>query len=162
MKITFPDTLDTLNLQPDRLKKNDADSSHVLRPDDILYIVDELEHKIGANNSTDPDSMDYRISALEEQAAAHGATIAFQQSLIAAQQALTRALLHHSNKTSVTTTGTLIQFTVPMNADYVILGNCYNAAGELTGYVVSNQTPAGFTITPDEDGTFEWAAVQVS
>jgi hypothetical protein len=162
MKITFPESLDSLNLRPDRQMKNAAESSHAIRFEDILYMIDELEKKVGAHNSTDPASLECRVAALEVSSSAQTARTSLLQSAIAAVQSLIKAFSVRSNKTEVAAAGTYVQFSTSMNSTYVILGNCYNGSGELTGYVVSDQSSSGFTITPDQDGTFEWIAVQIN
>jgi hypothetical protein len=162
MKITFPESLDSLNLRPDRQARNAAESSHAVRFEDILYMIAELEKKVGANNSTDQASLECRVAALEASSLVQTARTSLLQSAIAAVQSLIKAFSVRSNKTEVTVTGTYVQLSTPMTSTYVILGSCYNSSGELTGYVVSDQSSSGFTITPDQDGTFEWIAVQIN
>lgn len=162
MKINFPDSLDKFNLRPDRLAKNSAESTPLIRMEDMLYAIDELEKKVGANDSTDSASLDSRVSALEDIAAVQSATVSVQRSAVAAVQGLMQALSFRSNKSAVAAAGTVIVFASPLKSDYLILGNCYNAAGELVGYVISDQSPGGFTVTPDQDGTFEWVAMQIN
>jgi hypothetical protein len=162
MKITFPESLDSLNLRPDRQAKNEAERSHAIRTDDILYIVDELEKKVGSNNSADPDSLDYRIAILEERSLAHDAVLALQRSAVAVLQSLVKALSFRSNKTDVAAAGTFVPFSSPLNSGYIIIGTCYNASGEMAGYVITDQSSSGFTVTPDQDGTLEWIAVQMN
>jgi hypothetical protein len=162
MKITFPESLDALNLRPDRQTKNEAESSHAIRADDILYMIDELEKKVGANNSADPSSFDFRIASLEERSSVQDALLALQKSAVAALQLLAKALSFRSNKTDVAAAGTFVSFRSPLNSGYIILGSCYNSSGEMAGYVITEQTSSGFTVTPDQDGTFEWIAIQIS
>jgi hypothetical protein len=162
MKITFPESLDSLNLRPDRQTKNEAESSHAIRSDDILYMIDELEKKVGANNSSDPSSLDFRMGVMEERSAAHDALLALQKTAVAALQSLLKALSFRSNKSDVAASGTFVPFRSPLNSEYIILGTCYNASGEMGGYVITDQSSSGFTVTPDQDGTFEWIAVQIS
>jgi len=162
MKINYPDSLDILNLRPDRNTRNSAESSPVIRPDDILYMIDELQKKVGANNSTDPASLESRVAALESKAEVQSASAALQKSAITALKSLTEILSLRCNKSPATSGPNAIHFTAAIRNDYIIIGNCYTGSGELAGYTVSDQTPEGFTVTVDQDGTFEWMAVQVS
>ena len=60
----FPDELD-FELSPSRVDKNAAEQSNQLRHDDLLYILDSLERKLGVDESDDPTSVDYRLRAIE-------------------------------------------------------------------------------------------------
>ena len=62
---------------------------------------------------------------------------------------------------AVTTASTVITFTTPLGAsggDYSLTFWCYNASGDTIICSISSRTEAGFTVTPAEDGTFEYIA----
>jgi hypothetical protein len=64
MKVLFPDGLD-FSLSPSRANKNLVEQSNRFTQDDVLYILDELEKKVGVGSSTDTASHDYKIRTLE-------------------------------------------------------------------------------------------------
>lgn len=65
MFIGFPDFIDFENLDPIRSVRNSSEFSKGLGMEDLLYIINEIEKKIGARGSCDINSMDYRIGELE-------------------------------------------------------------------------------------------------
>lgn len=85
--------------------------------------------------------------------------VAEQAAAISGLVTALRGLTYRSRRVTVSASGTAITFPVPMGAGYVVLGTCYNAAGEIIGFTIGGQTNDGFTVTPDEDGTFEWVAL---
>ena len=68
MRITYPDQLDDFRLPIDRLTRNSAVSRDIAGPSlaDLLYAVNELEKKVGVNDSDEVDSIDYHLVALGE------------------------------------------------------------------------------------------------
>ena len=65
MKILFPDALDPFPLPASREEKNSAEQDARLRSDDVWYVLQELEKRVGSILSTDSTSLTGRISALE-------------------------------------------------------------------------------------------------
>lgn len=62
---------------------------------------------------------------------------------------------------AVTTAGTIITFTSPLGtlaSDYVLNFWCYNINGDTVICSITNRTSNGFTVTPAEDGNFEYFA----
>ena len=66
MKIQYPEVLVPLNLSPDIDTKNSADNSVNIEPDDHLYLLDRLQKQVGKIRDLNPNSHDYRITALED------------------------------------------------------------------------------------------------
>lgn len=159
MKILYPESLDIFNLRRSRIAKNSATQTTVLEPDDLVYAVNELERKMGANASTDPSSIDFRVSALNNSVDTLQAAIAGLIMRLSALESSATAGAIRARRAVVATGGTPILFSSPLPSEYVILGACYNGNNEMTGFIISGQTSEGFTVVPDEDGTFDWIAV---
>ena len=66
MKILFPDALDPFPLPASREEKNSAEQDARLRSDDVWYVLQELEKRVGSILSTDAASLTCRIGAVEE------------------------------------------------------------------------------------------------
>jgi hypothetical protein len=145
MRNLFPDSLDNFNLPRSRALKNDSELSNQVNLDDILYVLNEIEKKIGCNNSADSLSIDKRINVLE--------------GLVAHLLPIGAALSLNSTKSAVSTGGTTILFKTPISGSYIIIGTCFDSVGSIQGYIVTNQIATGFTVTPEEDGTLEWVAI---
>lgn len=65
MAIDFPVDLDTL-INPTSTNKLSA-PSHSQQHADANDAIEALQAKVGVNGSTDPDSLDYKVSAVEDQ-----------------------------------------------------------------------------------------------
>lgn len=64
-EIKYPDGLD-FNLIPNRIERNTAQPDKIrMTFEDLLYIIDEIEKKVGINDSNDPLSLDYRLKLVE-------------------------------------------------------------------------------------------------
>lgn len=159
MKIFYPDSLDSFNLKPPRAEKNAAVRTNALETDDLVYIVNELERKVGANNSTDPLSLDAQVGELRKSVGLLASQSGMLADKLRGVETAVRALTYRSRRVSVTSAGTTVLFPFPMEAGYILLGACYNAGGETIGFTLTDQRSTGFTITPDDDGTFEWIAI---
>lgn len=62
MKTLFPETLDGFNLPDTRANRNLAETTLRISFADILYILSELEKKVGINSSEDTTSLDYKLA----------------------------------------------------------------------------------------------------
>ena len=60
--------------------------------------------------------------------------------------------------TAITTGGTAIALS-PSIPNYIILYRCYNSSGDGVGVDFTLKTSGGFTATPLENSTLEWAAL---
>lgn len=65
MKVLFPEGLDLQNLPLSRTDKNADDVQRRWTHDDTLYVLSELEKKVGEDDSEVTTSLDYRIATLE-------------------------------------------------------------------------------------------------
>ena len=65
MRINYPDTLDGFSLEISRADRNAQPSTIFPSSEDVFYILQELEKKMGSTGSTDTGSLDYRVTALE-------------------------------------------------------------------------------------------------
>jgi len=65
VKIQYPDSLDAFNLRRTRSEKNLATMSALLEAEDVFFILQELEAKIGCDKSLIASSIDYRLALLE-------------------------------------------------------------------------------------------------
>jgi hypothetical protein len=65
MRAAYPEALNFPALDPPRADKNLVEVRNLVKPDDVFYMISELERKLGVDNSTDAASIDYRIRRLE-------------------------------------------------------------------------------------------------
>lgn len=65
MKIQYPDNLDAFNLGRSRAEKNAASKGILFEKEDVPFLLQELQIKMGSSGSDDPASLDYRVAAVE-------------------------------------------------------------------------------------------------
>ena len=158
--VFFPDSLDFFPFRRTREDHNASVVNNRISQDDILYMLNELQKKVGADGSTDSRSLDARLTALQNllEETRSALTSAIETSGTIGKVSLPQFPIR-ANRVAVTTGGAVVRFSVPIAAGYILLAACYNTAGQVTGYGISGQTSEGFTVTPVEDGTFEWVVV---
>lgn len=70
MKTLFPQQLDEFNLPQTALQRNEGVDSNSFTVDDIPYLLDAIEKKLGVDNSPDGSSLSGRMATLEASFAA--------------------------------------------------------------------------------------------
>ena len=138
MKIKFPEILD-IPVTVDVETRNEGQRFNSIQIDDLLYLIDAIERKLGVDDSTDTTSIDYRVSTLEQLVTLQQATILLlQQALVIAK----------SYTASITSSGTVVSLPATQTGTYdiEIISNL-DGDGADNGCQITNKTDNTFTAT---------------
>lgn len=130
MKVLFPEQLDRFPLELDRATRNAGTATTRPEADDVPYILNELEKRVGAVDSNDSASLTYRLARAE-------ATIAtLAQIMDASADRVIGGTLTGTQNGANTTFSTLSVFVTGttqlyINGQRVTLGEDYTESGSM-------------------------------
>lgn len=154
MKIEYPKKLVPLNLQPNVDIKNSGDDSPEVKHDDHLYLLDQLQKKVGIDGDSNQSSLDYRIAQLEKD-------IDDQQTLIENLSGITidKGYLHISSAGINTVP---LNITAPNNDYLPVLvfindnGNSIIAIPQIAPSTTESRTTTQFQVDCPDTGYLYW------